>query len=107
MLYMTSSYGDANYQLLGLPFILDDPYNDFPTYASIHDIWDDKIMNLGLSTKSLTTYATEPVRTDNSVILALCLPVGADAEGKPAYGPLQHVLIVDGQVKNLENYRNK
>ena len=107
MLYMTSSYGDANYQLLGLPFILDDPYGDYPTYASIHDIWDDKIMNLGLSTKSLTTYATEPVRSDNSVILALCLPVGADAEGRPAYGPLQHVLIVDGKVKHLDNYRNK
>ncbi len=107
MLYMTSSYGDANYDLLGLSYILNDPYEDYPTYASLHDVWDEKIMNLGLSTKSLTTYATEQTRTDKSVILALCLPVGADAEGKPVYGDLKHLLIVDGQIKKLEDYRTK
>ena len=107
MLYMTSSYGDANYNLLALPFVVDDPYNDYPTYDSIFDIWDDKIMNLGLSTKSLTTYAREPVRDDGSVILALCLPVGQNADGSTAYGPLQHVLIVNGQVKHLEDFRSR
>ncbi len=107
LLYMTSSYGDANYDLLGLPYILNDPYEDYPTYSSLFDVWDEKIMNLGLSTKSLTTYATETARNDKTVILALCLPVGADAEGKPVYGELQHLLIVDGQVKKLEDYRTK
>ena len=107
LLYMTSSYGDENYTNLGLPFILNDPYGDYPDYASIHDIWDEKIMSLGLSTKSLKTYATEKTRTDSNVILALCLPVGADADNKPVYGELQHVLIVDGQVKHLEDYRTK
>lgn len=107
MLYMTSSYGDANYKTLGLPYILNDPDDDYPTYNSIFDLWDEKIMNLGLSTKSLTTYSTEQAREDDSVILALCLPVGQDAEGKEAYGPLQHLLIVNGQVKHLEDYRTK
>ncbi len=107
LLYMTSSYGDANYDLLGLPYLINDPYKDYPDYASFYDLWDEKIMSLGLSTKSLTTYATEAKRDDKSFILALCLPVGADAEGKPVYGDLQHVLIVDGQVKKLEDYRAK
>ena len=107
MLYMTSSYGDANYDLLGLPYILNDPYDDYPTYDSLFDLWDEKIMNLGLSTKSLTTYATEDARDDNSVILALCLPVGQNEQGKEEYGPLQHLLIVDGQVKKLDDYRKK
>lgn len=107
LLYMTSSYGDANYDLLGLPYILNDPYDDYPTYSSLFDVWDEKIMSLGLSTKSLTTYATETERTDNTLILALCLPVGADADGKPVYGDLQHLLIVNGQVKKLEDYRSK
>ena len=109
MLYMTSSYGDANYDLLGLPYILNDPYDDYPTYDSLFDLWDEKIMNLGLSTKSLTTYATEDARDDddNSIILALCLPVGQNEQGKEEYGPLQHLLIVDGQVKKLDDYRTK
>ena len=70
-------------------------------------IWDEKIMDLGLTTKSLTTYANETAREDDKLILALCLPVGADKDGKPVYGQLQHVLIVNGQVKHLEDYRNK
>jgi hypothetical protein len=104
---MTSSYGDANYTNLGLPFILSDPYGDYPTFASIHDVWDERIMDLGLSTKSLTTYASETARTDGSVILALCLPVGQNKDGQPVYGDLQHVLIIDGQVKHLQDYRTK
>ena len=107
MLYMTSSYGDANYQLLGLPFILKDQYDDYPYYESFHDIWDEKIMSLGLTTNSLTTYASEAAPTDGSILLALCLPVGADSDGRPVYGPLQHLLIVDNQVKHLEDYRSK
>lgn len=107
LLYMTSSYGDANYTNLGLPFILSDPYGDYPTFASIHDVWDERIMDLGLSTKSLTTYASETARTDGSVILALCLPVGQNKDGQPVYGDLQHVLIIDGQVKHLQDYRTK
>ena len=107
LLYMTSTYGDANYDLLCLPFILKDPYDDYPTYNSIFDVWDEKIMDLGLTTKSLTTYANETAREDDKLILALCLPVGADKDGKPVYGQLQHVLIVNGQVKHLEDYRNK
>ena len=66
-----------------------------------------KIMDLGLTTKSLTTYSSESAREDDKLILALCLPVGEDASGKPVYGPLQHVLIVNGQVKHLEDYRSK
>ena len=64
-------------------------------------------MDLGLSTKSLTTYATEDARDDNSIILALCLPVGQNEQGKEEYGPLQHLLIVNGQVKKLDDYRTK
>lgn len=107
LLYMTSSYGDANYQVLGLPFILRDQYDDYPYYSSFYDVWDEKIMSLGLTTNSLTTYASETARTDGTILLALCLPVGADKDGKPVYGPLQHVLIVDNQVKHLEDYREK
>lgn len=107
MLYMTSTYGDANYDVLCLPYILNDPYEEFTTYNSFYDVWDEKIMNLGLSTKSLTTYATEPAREDDKLILALCLPVGQDADGKTKYGELQHLLIVNGQVKHLEDYRTK
>ena len=105
--YMTSSYGDANYDNLALPFILNDPYGDYPTYSSIFDIWDGRMLDLGLSTQSLTTYSSEAAREDGTVILALCLPVGEDSDGKPVYGALQHVLIVDGQVKKLEDYRTK
>ena len=65
------------------------------------------MLNLGLTTKSLQTYATEKARTDDTVILALCQPVGADADGRPVYGEVQHVLIVDGQVKYLSDYRTK
>jgi hypothetical protein len=104
---MTSTYGDANYDLLALPYIIKDVYGDYPTYDSIFDIWDEKIMDLGLTTKSLTTYSSESAREDDKLILALCLPVGEDASGKPVYGPLQHVLIVNGQVKHLEDYRSK
>jgi hypothetical protein len=107
LLYMTSTYGDANYDLLALPYIIKDVYGDYPTYDSIFDIWDEKIMDLGLTTKSLTTYSSESAREDDKLILALCLPVGEDASGKPVYGPLQHVLIVNGQVKHLEDYRSK
>ena len=64
-------------------------------------------MDLGLTTKSLVTYSTEPARTDDKIILALCLPVGKDKNGKDVYGKLQHVLIVNGQVKHLEDYRTK
>ena len=107
LLYMTSTYGDANYDLLCLPYILKDTYDDYPTYNSIFDVWDEKIMDLGLTTKSLTTYSTEPARADDKLILALCLPVGKDKNGKDVYGQLQHLLIVDGQVKHLEDYRAK
>lgn len=106
--YMTSSYGDANYDNLALPYIINDPYGDYPTYSSIFDVWDAKMLDLGLTTQSLTTYSTEAAREDgddDTVILALCLPVGEDSDGKPVYGELQHVLIVDGQVKKLEDYR--
>lgn len=65
------------------------------------------MLSLGLTTKSLQTYATEKVRTDNTVILALCQPVGKGTDGKDVYGELQHVLIVDGQVKHLSDYRTK
>ena len=107
LLYMTSTYGDANYDLLCLPYILKDTYDDYPTFNSIFDVWDEKIMDLGLTTKSLVTYSTEPARTDDKIILALCLPVGKDKNGKDVYGKLQHVLIVNGQVKHLEDYRTK
>ena len=107
MLYMTSSYGDDNYDILGLPFILNDPYDDYTTYDSIFNLWDDKIMDLGLSTKSLTTYSTEEARSDDTIILALCLPIGQDANGKAVYGQLQHLLIVNGQLKHLDDYRQK
>ena len=107
LLYMTSTYGDANYDVLCLPYILKDVYDDYPTYNSIFDVWDEKITNLGLTTKSLTTYSTEAAREDDKLILALCLPVGEDASGKPVYGQLQHLLIVNGQVKHLEDYRTK
>lgn len=103
--YMTSSYGDSNYNNLCLPYILSDPYQDYPTYDSIFNEWDKKMLDLGLTTQSLTTYATEKARTDNTIILALCLPVGKNADGSPAYGELQHLMIVDGQVKKLEDYR--
>ena len=65
------------------------------------------MLNLGLTTKSLQTYATEKARTDDTVILALCQPVGAGVDGKPVYGDVQHLLIVDGQVKHLSDYRTK
>ena len=107
LLYMTSTYGDANYDLLCLPYILKDTYDDYPTFNSIFGVWDEKIMDLGLTTKSLVTYSTEPARTDDKIILALCLPVGTDKNGKDVYGKLQHVLIVNGQVKHLEDYRTK
>lgn len=107
LLYMTSTYGDANYDLLCLPYILKDTYDDYPTYNSIFDVWDEKIMDLGLTTKSLVTYSTEPAREDDKIILALCLPVGKDKDGKDVYGKLQHLLIVNGQVKHLEDYRTK
>ena len=107
LLYMTSTYGDANYDLLCLPYILKDTYDDYPTFNSIFGVWDEKIMDLGLTTKSLVTYSTEPARTDDKIILALCLPVGKDKNGKDVYGKLQHVLIVNGQVKHLEDYRTK
>ena len=107
LLYMTSTYGDANYDLLCLPYILKDTYDDYPTYNSIFDVWDEKIMDLGLTTKSLVTYSTEPAREDDKIILALCLPVGKDNDGKDVYGKLQHLLIVNGQVKHLEDYRTK
>lgn len=107
LLYMTSTYGDANYDLLCLPYILKDIYDDYPTYNSIFDVWDEKIMDLGLTTKSLVTYSTEPAREDDKIILALCLPVGKDKDGKDVYGKLQHLLIVNGQVKHLEDYRTK
>jgi len=105
--YMTSSYGDANYDNLALPFILSDPYGDYPTYSSIFEEWDGKMLDLGLTTQSLTTYSSEKAREDDTVILALCLPVGEDSDGRPVYGDLQHLLIVDGQVKKLEDYRKK
>ena len=107
LLYMTSTYGDANYDILALPYLVKDVYDDYPTYNSIFDVWDEKIMDLGLTTKSLTTYSTETARTDDKLILALCLPVGQDAEGKPVYGQLQHLIIANGQVKHLEDYRAK
>ena len=107
LLYMTSTYGDANYDLLCLPYILKDTYDDYPTYNSIFDVWDEKIMDLALTTKSLVTYSTEPAREDDKIILALCLPVGKDKDGKDVYGKLQHLLIVNGQVKHLEDYRTK
>lgn len=107
LLYMTSTYGDANYDILALPYLVKDVYDDYPTYNSIFDVWDEKIMDLGLTTKSLTTYSTESARTDDKLILALCLPVGQDAEGKPVYGQLQHLIIANGQVKHLEDYRAK
>jgi len=105
--YMTSSYGDANYNNLCLPYILSDPYGDYPTYDSIFNVWDERMLDLGLTTQSLTTYSTEEVRSDGTIILALCLPVGEKADGSPAYGKLQHLLIVDGQIKKLEDYRTK
>ena len=107
LLYMTSTYGDANYDILALPYLVKDVYDDYPTYNSVFDVWDEKIMDLGLTTKSLTTYSTESARTDDKLILALCLPVGQDAEGKPVYGQLQHLIIANGQVKHLEDYRAK
>ena len=64
-------------------------------------------MDLGLSTKSLTTYSTEEARSDDTIILALCLPIGQDANGKAVYGQLQHLLIVNGQLKHLDDYRQK
>ena len=105
--YMTSSFGDENYEKLGLYALPVDAYNEFKTYNSFHDIWEENMLSLGLTTKSLQTYATEKVRTDNTVILALCQPVGKGADGKDVYGELQHVLIVDGQVKHLSDYRTK
>ena len=107
LLYMTSTYGDANYDILALPYLVKDVYDDYPTYNSVFDVWDEKIMDLGLTTKSLTTYSTESARNDDKLILALCLPVGQDAEGKPVYGQLQHLIIANGQVKHLEDYRAK
>ena len=105
--YMTSSFGDENYEKLGLYALPVDAYNEFRTYDSFHDIWEENMLNLGLTTNSLETYASEKARTDGTVILALCQPVGADAEGKPVYGEVQHVLIVDNQVKSLSDYRTK
>ena len=107
LLYMTSTYGDANYDILALPYIIKDVYGDYPTYDSIFDVWDEKIMDLGLTTKSLVTYSTEEARDDDKIILALCLPVGEDKDKRPVYGQLQHLLIVNGQVKHLEDYRTK
>ena len=107
LLYMTSTYGDANYDVLCLPYILKDVYDDYPTYDSIFDVWDEKIMSLGLTTKSLTTYSTQEAREDDKLILALCLPVGKGADGKDVYGQLQHLIIANGQVKHLEDYRAK
>ena len=105
--YMTSSFGDENYEKLGLYALPVDAYKEFPEYNDFHDIWEENMLNLGLTTKSLQTYATEKARTDDTVILALCQPVGADADGRPVYGEVQHVLIVDGQVKYLSDYRTK
>lgn len=105
--YMTSTYGDANYDVLCLPYILKDVYDDYPTYDSIFDVWDEKMLSLGLTTKSLTTYSTQEAREDDKLILALCLPVGKGADGKDVYGQLQHLLIVNGQIKHLEDYRAK
>jgi hypothetical protein len=107
LLYMTSSYGDSNYNDLGLSCVLKDQYDDYPTYASLHDLWNESILNLGLTTNSLTTYSQEDAREDNTVILAMCRPVGADADGRLVYGELEHVLIVNGQIKSLSDYRNK
>ena len=107
MLYMTTSYGDANYELLALPNLFINPDMDYPTYNSIFRLWTSKITSLGLSTNSLVTYATQPKREDNTAILALCLPIGADEDGKTKAGPLQHLLIVDGQIKHLSDYRDK
>lgn len=105
--YTVTSYGDTNYDLLALPNILKDPYDDYPTYNSIFSLWDDKILDIGLTTKSLTTYLDAPLREDKTLILALCIAEGRGADGKSVYGPLQHVLIVDGKVKHLEDYRTK
>lgn len=106
--YMTSSFGDENYEKLGLYALPEDRYGDgFDTYASFYDIWEENMLNLGLTTKSLQTYASEKARTDDTVILALCQPVGEDADGRPVYGDVQHVLIVNGQVKHLSDYRTK
>lgn len=105
--YMTSSFGDENYEKLGLYAIPEDSYNEFKTYDSFHDIWEENMLNLGLTTNSLQTFASEKARTDGTTILALCQPVGADAAGKPVYGEVQHVLIVNGQVKHLSDFRTK
>ena len=105
--YMTSSYGDENYEKLGLYALPVDVYNEFKTYNSFHDKWEMNMIDLGLTTKSLETYASENARTDGTVILALCQPVGADADAKAVLGDVQHILIVDGQVKHLSDYRTK
>ena len=105
--YMTSSFGDENYKKLGLYALPVDVHKEFPEYNDFYDIWEENMLNLGLTTNSLKTYASEKARTDDTVILALCQPVGADADGRPVYGEVQHVLIVDGQVKYLSDYRTK
>ena len=105
--YMTSSFGDDNFEALGLQALPDDVYNEYKTYASFHDKWEEILSQVGFTTSSLKTYATEKTKTDGSVILAMCRPIGANADGQEVRGELQHVLIVDGQVKNLSDYRTK
>ena len=105
--YMTSSFGDDNFKALGLQALPDDVYNEYKTYASFHDKWEEILSQVGFNTSSLKTYATEKAKTDGTVILAMCRPIGANADGQEVRGELQHVLIVDGQVKHLSDYRSK
>lgn len=69
-------------------------------YSDYIDTWTRVCMERGLQSVNETSINWE--YSDRAV--ALCLPIGQDADGNPVYGDLVYVLWVDGEFKTLADY---
>lgn len=89
-------YAISNVSTLLLNYLGATRYN----YTDYITAWTSYIMEYGLSSVNETTQSWE--LSDRAV--ALCLPIGQDADGNDVYGDLVYVLWVDGEFKTLADY---
>lgn len=70
-------------------------------YNDIITAWKLECMEIGMDTFNDATIGWE----DSSTAVALCVPIGQDADGNEVIGDLYHVLWVDGELKVLDDYK--
>lgn len=71
-------------------------------YEDIIAAWEGVCMESGMT--SLDDTSLEHTKSGVDAV-ALCIPIGEDADGNEVYGEMQHVLWIDGDFKQLDQIK--